>query len=97
MKVTLELTPGDLRCLFVAAARYSFRRKTYMPSTIAGIVERNMDALDPVTCYVLARDVREEMDMDERLKGMGKASFDGGVSPCWPALLPALDEKAGDE
>ena len=32
--------------MVVAAARYSFRRLTYMPSTIAGIVAKNIDLYD---------------------------------------------------
>lgn len=97
MKVTLDLTPGDLRCLIVAAARYSFRRRTYMPSTIAGIVGRNIDVLDSGTCYVLARDVRGEIAMDERVRDMGKDSYGFEVAECWASMLPMLDKRAKEE
>ena len=97
MKVVLDLEPGDLRCLIVAAARYSYRRRTHMPFTIAGIVERNMDALDSGTCYVIARDIREEMDFDGRARETGNDRRGFEVAECWASMLPMLDERAKEE
>ena len=91
MKVTLELESVDLRCLVVAAARYSFRRMTYMPGIVAGIVERNMEAIDVGTRGILARDIREEMELDELCADVKHWH---GVAECWKSLLPLLEEES---
>lgn len=97
MKVTLDLEPGELRCLIVAAARYSYRRKTHMPSTIAGIIACNIDALDYGTCRVLASDIRREIDLDKRVRETGNDCGGFEVAECWASMLPMLDERAEEE
>lgn len=95
MRIELEIDQGDLRCFVIAAARYSYRRMTYMPHVIAGIVERNLGVLDDGTREILARDIRQEIEMDERLNDMGEKSFVGGVSEWWKRMLPILEDKDG--
>ena len=91
MRIELEIDQGDLRCLVVAASRYSFRRRTYMPHVIAGIVERNLDAIDEGTREILARDIRHELEIDNRLRETGGKTIVCGVSEWWERLLPVLD------
>lgn len=55
----LELNETDLRCLLISAMRYAMGRQTYMPMTIAGIIERNLWQCSDNTLKILANEIRD--------------------------------------
>lgn len=57
MELTLNET--DLRCLFISAMRYAMGRQTYMPMTIAEIIERNLGQCSDNTLYSMVNEIRD--------------------------------------
>lgn len=55
----LELNELDLRCLFISAMRYAMGRQTYMPMTIAEIIENNLGQCSDTTLQSLANEIRD--------------------------------------
>lgn len=91
----LEMDDVELRTLLCSAVRYAMCRQTYAPMVVADVIRGNIERIDPGTCAIIARDVRESIDMDERCSEMLVAY--SGTSSRMVDLLPLLDERASDD
>ena len=87
----------DQRIILVSAVRYAWGRHTYMPSSTCEIISKNIDDLDPVTAYIIARDIRDEWctwyDTDRHGSDRRDWQYDADVRP-FVDLLPKLDKVA---
>lgn len=94
----IAISGDEAHTLFIEAARYAFGRATYASGLTARIIERHVDELNPSTCYVLARDVKDELDMFDAAHN-GKETYmwyDCDIKP-WVDLLPKLEARAAEE
>lgn len=85
----------DQRIILISAVRYAWGRSTYMPSSTCEILARQIDELDPMTAYIIARDIRDYWTRDYGGR-FGKPAergtfYDSDVQP-FVDLLPKLDE-----
>ena len=86
----------DAHLLFCEAARYALGRSTYASSATAEIIKKHIDELGDNTCYVLARDIRDSLDIYHRTHDEEEDMwYDCDIKP-WEDLLPLLDKRAAN-
>ena len=87
----------DAHLLFCEAARYAFGRSTYASSATAEIIRKHIDELGPNTCFVIARDIVDELDRYHMSHNWQEDMwYDCDIKP-WVDLLPLLNERASEE
>ena len=90
----LQMDDVDGRLIVCAAARYAMCRMTFAPQVVANVVRANIGNIDPGTCAIVARDIRENIETDHRCSDVKNWH---ATSPHMVDLLPLLDERAGYE
>ena len=90
----LEMDDADGRLIVCAAVRYAMCRMTFAPHVVADVVRANIGNIDPGTCAIVARDIRESIETDYRCQDVKNWH---ATSQHMVDLLPLLYGRAGDE
>lgn len=94
---SITIDSFDAHLLFTEAARYAFGRSTYASSATAEIIRKHIDELGSNTCFVIARDIADELEIYHRNHvDEDDMWYDIDIKP-WEDLIPLLNERANSE
>ena len=89
--------PLEAHTLFISSCRYAYGRSTYIGSLIAQIVRAHISDLMPNTCRMIAKDIREELQINGVLDRDDNGLFYSCDVQPWIDLLPVLDERVNKQ